>query len=177
MDSRRTERIVWILRKNALIRDLKISEDKADKIGQILYWSTLQKIKVEANATDTFATPREVDQEATKKFKAISLSSDQIQMLLEKGDPSNWTEGCPLITLKYNPIYDTMQKPQMVLLFKSKFRKKMIDQTGINGRQADMLIDAEVWRQKESQLISKIPSTDFNRIRKAADMNNEMEKK
>ena len=60
---------------------------------------------------------------------------------------------------------------------KTKYRKKLIDQLGINGRQADMIIDAEAWKQKESLLIAQIPVTDFNRIRKTVLLNNEYARK
>jgi hypothetical protein len=52
-----------------------------------------------------------------------------------------------------------------------------MDQLVVNGRQADMLIEAEAWKQKESLIISAIPENDFNRIRKTVIMNNELERK
>jgi hypothetical protein len=86
-------------------------------------------------------------------------------------------EACPLVTLSFNPQYDTAQKAQMLLNFKAKYRKDLITKAAVNGRQADQLIDAEVWKQKEACSISKIPTTDFNRIRKTVEMYHMLERK
>lgn len=163
--------------KNTLINDLKIAEDKADKIGQINYWATLQKIKVQENTNDTFATANEVEAEVVKKYKALSLSNDQLKFLTDRRKLSSGSETCALVTLNYNLAYDTTQKAQMILNFKTKYRKDLISKVGVNGRQADQLIEAEVWKQKEAISISKIPATDFNRIRKTVEMNHMMERK
>jgi hypothetical protein len=163
--------------KRVLINDLKIPEDKADKIGQLNYWATLQKIKIQENTNDTFATANEVDAELMKKYKALSLSGDQLKTLIDRRKSNTNAESCPLVTLSYNPIYDTAQKTQLILSFKAKYRKDLITKVGVNGRQADQLIDAEVWKQKEACIISKIPETDFNRIRKTVEMYNMMERK
>jgi hypothetical protein len=163
--------------KRVLINDLKIPEDKADKIGQLNYWATLQKLKVLENNNDTFATSNEVEAELMKKYKALSLSGDQLKTLIERRKSDTNSETCPLVTLKFNPVYDTAQKAQLILSFKAKYRKDLITKVGVNGRQADQLIDAEVWKQKEACTISKIPVTDFNRIRKTVDMYNMMERK
>jgi hypothetical protein len=160
-----------------LINDLKIPEDKADKIGQLNYWATLQKIKVEENTNDTFATANEVDAELMKKYRALSLSSDQLKTLVDRRKSNASSESCPLVTLNFNPIYDTAQKAQLLLSFKAKYRKDLITKIGVNGRQADQLLDAEVWKQKEACSISKIPVTDFNRIRKTVEMYNMLERK
>jgi hypothetical protein len=82
-----------------------------------------------------------------------------------------------LVTLSFNPVYDTAQKAQLLLSFKARYRKDLITKVGVNGRQADQLIDAEVWKQKEACTISKIPVTDFNRIRKTVEMYHMMERK
>jgi hypothetical protein len=163
--------------KRLLINDLKIPEDKADKIGELNYWATLQKIKVQENTNDTFATANEVDAELMKKYKALSLSGDQLKTLIDRRKSNTNAESCPLVTLNFNPIYDTAQKAQLLLSFKAKYRKDLITKVGVNGRQADQLIDAEVWKQKEACSISKIPGTDFNRIRKTVEMYNMMERK
>jgi hypothetical protein len=163
--------------KRFLINDLKIPEDKADKIGQLNYWATLQKIKVEENTNDTFATANEVDAELMKKYRALSLSSDQLKTLVDRRKSNASSESCPLVTLNFNPIYDTAQKAQLLLSFKAKYRKDLITKIGVNGRQADQLLDAEVWKQKEACSISKIPVTDFNRIRKTVEMYNMLERK
>ena len=163
--------------KRVLINELNIPEEKADKIGQLNYWATLQKIKVQENTNDTFATANEVEAELFKKFKALSLSNDQLKTLVDRRKANTNVETCPLVTLSFNPIYDTAQKAQLILNFKAKYRKDLITKVGVNGRQADQLIDAEVWKQKEACSISKIPITDFNRIRKTVDMYNMMERK
>jgi hypothetical protein len=163
--------------KRLLINDLKIPEEKADKIGELNYWATLQKIKVQENTNDTFATANEVDVELMKKYKALSLSGDQLKTLIDRRKSNTNAESCPLVTLNFNPIYDTAQKAQLLLSFKAKYRKDLITKVGVNGRQADQLIDAEVWKQKEACSISKIPETDFNRIRKTVEMYNMMERK
>jgi hypothetical protein len=160
-----------------LINDLKIAEDKADKIGEISYWATLQKIKVQENTNDTFATANEVEAEVMKKFRALSLSNDQLKTLVDRRKSNTFSDACPLVTLTYNPIYDTAQKATMLLSFKAKYRKDLISKVGVNGRQADQLLDAEVWKQKEANTIAKIPSTDFNRIRKTVEMHHMMERK
>ena len=163
--------------KRYLINDLKIPEDKADKIGEIDYWATLQKIKVQENTNDTFATSNEVEAEVMKKFKSLSLSNDQLKTLVDRRKSNTFSEPCPLVTLTYNPIYDTAQKATLLLSFKAKYRKDLISKAGVNGRQADQLLDAEVWKQKEANVIAKIPSNDFNRIRKTVEMHNMMERK
>jgi hypothetical protein len=163
--------------KNTLINDLKIAEDKADKIGQINYWATLQKIKVQENTNDTFATANEVEAEVMKKYKSLSLSNDQLKFLADRRKMSGNTEPCAVVTLNYNLAYDTTQKTQMILNFKTKYRKDLISKLGVNGRQADQLIDAEVWKQKEAISISKIPINNFNRIKKTVEMNHMMERK
>ncbi len=163
--------------KPLLIKQLKISEDNAEKIGQINYWATLQKIKIQENTNDTFATAKEVDEAVVKKYKSLSLSGEQLKVLVDKMAGIGSTEPCPLITLNYHPVYDSMAKPQMILLYKTRYRKQMIEKIPINGRQADQLIDAAVWKEKESLTISKLSVTDFNRIRKTVEMNNMMERK
>lgn len=163
--------------KRFLINDLKIPEDKADKIGEIDYWATLQKIKVQENTNDTFATANEVEAEVMKKFKSLSLSNDQLKTLVDRRKANTFSEPCPLVTLNYNPIYDTAQKVTLLLSFKAKYRKDLISKAGVNGRQAAQLLDAEVWKQKEANTIAKIPTTDFNRIRKTVEMYNMMERK
>lgn len=162
--------------KNILINDLKIPEEKADKIGNLNYWATLQKIKVRENINDTFATENEVEAELYKKYKSLGLAADQIKNLIERRK-QNSSELCPIVTLHYNPVYDTAQKAFMILNFKTKYRKDMISKLGINGRQADQLIDAEVWKQKEACSIAKIPENNFDRIRKTVEMYHMLERK
>ena len=55
--------------KGLLMKELGISEETANKIGQINYWATLQKLKIEANTNDTFVTANEVNQEVLKSTK------------------------------------------------------------------------------------------------------------
>jgi hypothetical protein len=162
--------------KPFLIKQLKISEANADKIGQINNWARLTKIKIQANASDTFATDGEVEEAVIKKYKALGLSGDQLKTLTERRKQS-LTEPCALITVTANKTYDTIAKPQLQLLFRNKFRRTLMDKLEVNGKQADMLIEAEVWKQKEVLEIVKIPETNFERIRKAVAMYNELERK
>jgi len=162
--------------KPALIKQLKISEAIADRIGQIHHWARLTKIKIEANASDTFATAGEVEEEVVKKYKSLSLSGDQVKALVERRKKS-LSEPCEVITLVVNRNYDTIAKPQLQLQFRNKFRKTLMDKLEVNGKQADMLIEAEVWKQKEALEIAKIPETDFERIRKTVGLYKELERK
>ena len=162
--------------KPALIKQLKISEAVADRIGQIHHWARLTKIKIEANASDTFATAGEVEEEVVKKYKALSLSGDQVKALVERRKKS-LSEPCEVITLVVNRNYDTIAKPQLQLQFRNKFRRTLMDKLEVNGKQADMLIEAEVWKQKEALEIAKIPETDFERIRKTVGLYKELERK
>ena len=162
--------------KPALIKQLKISEAVADRIGQIHHWARLTKIKIEANASDTFATAGEVEEEVVKKYKSLSLSGDQVKALIERRKQS-LTEPCAVITLTVNRNYDTIAKPQLQLQFRTKFRKTLMDKLEVNGKQADMLIEAEVWKQKEALEVAKIPETDFERIRKTVGLYKELERK
>jgi hypothetical protein len=162
--------------KPFLIKQLKIAEANVDKIGQINNWARLTKIKIQANASDTFATEGEVEEAVIKKYKALGLSGDQLKTLTERRKQS-LSEPCALITLTVNKTYDTIAKPQLQLLFRTKFRKTLMDKLEVNGKQADMLIEAEVWKQKEALEIAKIPETDFNRIRKTVTMYNDLERK
>ncbi len=163
--------------KQALIEQQHVALDKVDAIGQIQYWAILQKQKIQDNTNDTFSTAREVDESVIKKYKALGLSSDQLKYLSNKLTTGEAYAPCALITLNFNPAYDTIGKLQMLQFFKTKYRKLLVDKIPLNGRQADQLIDAEVWRQKESQTISKISTSDFNRIRKTVEMNRMMERK
>jgi hypothetical protein len=159
--------------KGLLMKELGISEDAANKIGQINYWATLQKLKIEANTNDTFATANEVNQEVLKKYKALSITGDRAKGLINRMNAT----GCAITQLRYIKNYDTLTKVQLVATYKTKFRKKIIDQLGVNGRQADMIIDAEAWKQKETFIIAQIAESDFNRIRKTVQLNNEYHKK
>lgn len=162
--------------KPFLIKQLKISEANADKIGQINNWARLTKIKIQANASDTFATDGEVEEALIKKYKALGLSGDQLKTLTDRRKQS-LSEPCALITLTVNKTYDTIAKPQLQVLFRNKFRRTLMDKLEVNGKQADMLIEAEIWKQKEALEIVKIPETDFNRIRKTVTLYTELERK
>lgn len=159
--------------KGILMKELGISEETANKIGQINYWATLQKLKIEANTNDTFATANEVNQEVLKKYKALSITGDRAKGLISRMNAT----GCAVTQLRFNKSYDTLTKVQLVTAYKTKFRKKLIDQLGVNGRQADMIIDAEAWKQKESLVVAQIAESDFNRIRKSVQLNKVHEKK
>lgn len=159
--------------KGLLMKELGISEETANKIGLINYWATLQKLKIEANTNDTFVTANEVNQEVLKKYKALSITGDRAKGLITRMNAT----GCAITELSYLKQYDTLTKAQLVIVYKTKFRKKIMDQLGVNGRQADMIIDAEAWKQKEAFTVAQIPTTDFNRIRKTVQLNNEFSKK
>lgn len=159
--------------KGFLMKELGVSEETANKIGQINYWAILQKLKIEANTNDTFATVNEVNQEVLKKYKTLSISGDKAKSILNRA----YASGCAITQLNPIKAYDTLSKTQLVTNYKIKYRKKLIDQLGINGRQADMIIDAEAWKQKESLAIAQISTNDFNRIRKTVILNNEYAKR
>ncbi len=159
--------------KGLLMNELGISEETANKIGQINYWATLQKLKIEANTNDTFATANEVNQEVLKKYKALSITGDKAKGLISRMNAT----GCPITQLSFSKSYDTLTKVQLVAAYKTKFRKKLIEQLGVNGRQADLIFDAEAWKQKESSIVAQIPESDFNRIRKSVQLNKEFDKK
>jgi hypothetical protein len=163
--------------KPGLMQQFNVSAETADKIGNIQYWASIQKLKIEANTNDTFATASEVDAAALKKLSSLSLSSSLLKELANQLKLGEYSKGCALTTLFVNHAYDTLTKEQFVLAYKKKFRKPIMDQLVVNGRQADMLIEAEGWKQKESLIISAIPENDFNRIRKTVTMNNELERK
>jgi hypothetical protein len=163
--------------KPGLMQQFNVSAETADKIGNIQYWASIQKMKIEANTNDTFATASEVDAAALKKLSSLSLSSSLLKELANQLKLGEYSKGCALTTLFVNHAYDTLTKEQFVLAYKKKFRKPIMDQLVVNGRQADMLIEAEGWKQKESLIISAIPENDFNRIRKTVTMNNELERK
>jgi hypothetical protein len=163
--------------KPGLMQQFNVSAETADKIGNIQYWASIQKLKIEANTNDTFATASEVDAAALKKLSSLSLSSSLLKELANQLKLGEYSKGCALTTLFVNHAYDTLTKEQFVLAYKKKFRKPIMDQLVVNGRQADMLIEAEAWKQKESLIISAIPENDFNRIRKTVIMNNELERK
>ena len=155
------------------MKELGISEETANKIGQINYWATLQKLKIEANTNDTFVTANEVNQEVLKKYKALSITGERAKGLISRMSAA----GCAITQLKFNKSYDTLTKVQLVAAYKTKFRKKIIDQLGVNGRQADLIIDAEAWKQKEALVVAQIAESDFNRIRKTVQLNKEFDKK
>lgn len=155
--------------KPILIKLLKISDETADKIGEIDYWARLQQISIDANTNEVYATTGELMQEVAKKYKAF-LSAEQVKTVMDmKKANANNPSPCAAITLEYNKIFDTMSPQRALLLYKTN-RKALIDKLGINGRQADMLFETEVWKQIESLSISNIPVTDFNRIRRTVAM-------
>jgi hypothetical protein len=162
--------------KFELMKQLNIPAETADKIGQLKYWYTIQKLKIEANTNDTFAVLKEVDDEMLKRYKALHFSGSQLTTLMNKSGSVS-TEPCAIITLSVNHYYDTASAPRVLLLFKTQYKKPLVDKTGINGRQADMLFDIEIWKQKEALSIATIPVTDFNRIRKTVALYNERERR
>lgn len=165
--------------KPELIKKLGVGEDVADKIGDIEYWTLLQYNKVDNNTNDTFATKGEIQEEAVKRYKASArLSEDQVKIVLDYQDPfSNNPASCAITTLHYVPLTEGMTTPQIVLQYQAKFRKILVDKLGINGRQANLLCELEVGKQKEAKDIAAIPVTDINRIRKTVALNQDIEKR
>ncbi len=162
--------------KPELIRQLKISADIADKIGEIDNWALLQKLSVAANTNEAYATPKEVDEDAMKKYKALRLSADQLKTLVDlKRARQENPAPCAAITFTFNRVFDTLSPQRALILYKTPYRKLLIDKLGINGRQADMLFETEIWKQKEALNIAAIPENDFNRIRRTVAMNNQRE--
>lgn len=164
--------------KADLVKQLKFSPDMADKIGEVDYWARLQQISIDANTNETYATHGELQQDVVKRYRALRMSESDLKALLDfKKVREGQAQPCAAIALSFNPSFDTLLVPRALQLYKTKYRKQLIDQLGINGRQADMLMEAEVWKQKESLSIAGIPLADFNRIRKTVAMYTEREKK
>ncbi|NCI46800.1 hypothetical protein [Sediminibacterium soli] len=112
-----------------------------------------------------------MEEDVIKKYKALKLSGDQVKALTEcrQANPDGMGS-CAVTTLTPDKQFDTLTPQRAVQLYKTKYRKTLIDKLDINGRQADMLFDAEVWKQKEMLALSAMPATDFNRIRKTVEM-------
>ena len=164
--------------KPELMKKLKFSSEMADKVGEIDFWGRVQKLSVEANTNDAYATPKEVDQEVLKKYKAIRLNDDQLKALIDfKHALMSNPSACAITTLTHYRLFDTLSNQQAILMYKTKYRKSLLTKAGINGRQADGLIEIEIWKQKESVLIAAIPEADFNRIRKTVALHIERERK
>lgn len=163
--------------KPDLVNKFKLSPEQADKVGEIDYWARLQQKSIDANTNEVYATAGELQQEVTKKYKAF-LSAEQAKAVSDykKAKATN-PEPCGIIILTFNHIFDTLTPQRALLLYKTPWRKQLIDKLGINGRQADMLFETEVWKQKESLTISAIPETDFNRIRRTVSMYKERDNK
>lgn len=153
--------------KPELIKQFKISPETADKIAEVDLWARQQQITIDANTNERFATAGELQQEVVKKYKAF-LSPDQAKAIGEYKRASS----CPATELTVNHAYDTLTGPRALQLFKTPWRKLLIEKLGEtgNGRQADMLFETEVWKQKEALDIAAIPETDFNRIRRTVAM-------
>jgi hypothetical protein len=157
--------------KPELVKQLRISEETADRIGEIHAWALQQKLSVEANTNPAYATPNEVEEDVIKKYKALRLSGDQVKSLTERRQANpDGVMSCAVTTISPDKTFDTLTAQKALQLYKTKYRKALITKLDINGRQADMLFDAEVWKQKEMLSLDAIPATDFNRIRKTVDM-------
>lgn len=165
--------------KPELMKKLGVGEDIADKIGDIEYWTLLQYNKVDNNTNDTFATKGEIQEEAVKRYKATArLSADQVKIVLDYQEPFSTNPGsCAVTTLHYVPLTEGMTTQQIVLQYQAKFRKILVDKLGINGRQANLLCELEVGKQKESKDIAAIPLTDINRVRKTVALNQDIAKR
>ena len=163
--------------KTDLVTKFKLSPEQADKVGEIDYWARLQQKTIDANTNEVYATAGELQQEVAKRYKAF-LSPDQVKAVTDyKKAKANSPEPCEIILLRFNHVFDTLTPQRALILYKTPWRKQLIDKLGINGRQADILFETEVWKQKESLTISAIPETDFNRIRRTVSMNKERDNK
>lgn len=162
--------------KPALIQQLKISPEIADRIGEIDHWARLQLISVEANTNEAYATPNEVEADVIKKYKALHLSADQIKSLSDRRQQGPMS-GCPVTTLVSDARYDTVTAARFIQQYKALYRKQLIDKLDIVGRMADQLIETELWKQKEAAAIAKTPETDFNRIRKTVALYDQRDKR
>jgi hypothetical protein len=164
--------------KPELMKRAKVNAAQADKIGDLYLWATQQQLSITANTNEQFVTTGELEQELAKKYKGLGLAPEQVKAAMDLRDErrSN-AAACAVITLKSNPIFDTLAGPRALQLYKTAYRKTLIDKLGINGRQADMLFETEVWKQKTSITIAAIPVTDFNRIRRTVSMHNERDSK
>lgn len=157
--------------KPILIKELKIAADLADKIGDIDHWARQQQAAIDANTNEVYATRGELMQEVAKRYKALGLGADQVKILAEATRIFEIsTRACPVITVYSNPVFDTLAVQKALQLYKTKYRKQLIDKLGINGRQADGLLEIEVWKQKEAVAIAAIPKADFSRIRRTVTM-------
>lgn len=164
--------------KPVLIKEWKLSAALADKIGDIDHWARQQQAAIDANTNEVYATQGELMQDVAKKYKSLGLAADQVKTL---SDPKRIfeisTRACSVITLQANPVFDTLNAQKALQLYKTKYRKQLIEKLGVNGRQADMLLEIEVWKQKEASAIAAIPETDFNRIRKTVAMYSERQRR
>jgi hypothetical protein len=166
--------------KPFLINKLKISSETADKIGDLNLWQTQQQKTIDDNTNETYATAGELQQEINKRLKKIGLSDDQVKTFADyKRAQLTSPEPCAAIALYANPAYDTLTPQRALLLLKQKYRKILIEKLGEtgNGKMADMVMETEVWKQKESLTISKIPVSDFNRVRRTVSMYKERDNK
>ncbi|HVZ26036.1 MAG TPA: hypothetical protein VG842_08280 [Sediminibacterium sp.] len=160
------------------MKQLNLSEQEADKIGDIDYWGRLQYLKIDANTNDTFATKNEVQEEMVRRYRNIRLSNDQVKALLSfKENREVHPASCPLIELNYSNAFQALTPQQATLQLQTKYRKQLVDKLGINGRQANMLCETEVWRQKEALAISAMPPNNFDRVRKTVALNEEAGKR
>lgn len=157
--------------KPELVKRYKLSESLADKVGDLQLWATKQQLSIAANTNEQFATNGELEQELAKRYKALGLSAEQAKGVLDfKHEKESGSAPCAAIELRFNHAFDTLTVPRALALYKAPYRKMLIDKLNINGRQADMLFETEVWKQKESLSIAAIPESDFNRIRRTVSM-------
>lgn len=166
--------------KPFLMNKLRISAETADKIGDLNLWQTQQQKTIDANTNETFATAGELQAEVNKRLKKIGLSDDQVKTFADyKRNQVSSPEPCAAVALYVNHAYDTLTPQRALLLLKAKYRKTLIAKLGEtgNGKMADMVMETEVWKQKESLAISAIPVSDFNRVRRTVSMYKERDNK
>ena len=164
--------------KPELISKYKFATDITDKIAEIDYWARQQQKTITANTNEVYATNGELEKEVIKKYKALKVSDEQFKALMELRQlRENKTASCPVTILSENHKFDTLTAIKALQLYKTQFRKPLLDKLGINGRQADMLFEIEIWKQKEAITVAAISVTDFSRIRKTVAMYAERERR
>jgi len=105
--------------KQAIVKQFGISEDIANKIGDIDLWATKELISIENNTNEVYATKGELNTEVIKRYKALKLSDQQLKSLAEfKRYRDEHPSPCEAITLSYNKAYDTLSLARALQLMK-----------------------------------------------------------
>ena len=111
-----------------MVKRAKINDAQADKIGDLYLWATKQQLSIAANTNEQFVTIGELEQELAKKYKGLGLGADQVKAAMDlREERRSNPAACAVITLKSNPVFDTLAGPRAVQLYKTPFRKMLID--------------------------------------------------